>query len=49
VHVFQESKHNRGEQLAEEAGAYEARMMCDMLMKGAVNIVEVISYSLSLH
>lgn len=25
----------------QETGAYEARMFCEMLLKGAVNIVEV--------
>ena len=39
--MLQESRHNRGEQLPQEAGAYEARMLCDMLLKGAVNMVEV--------
>ena len=39
--LLQESHDNRGQKLATEAGAYEARMFCDMLLKGAVNIVEV--------
>ena len=27
--------------MSEEMAAYEARMFCEMLLKGAVNIVEV--------
>lgn len=40
--LFQESQDNRGHKLDEETGAYEARMFCEMLMKGAVNMVELI-------
>lgn len=32
---------SRGLQSLEEAGAYEARMFCEMLIKGSVNIFEV--------
>lgn len=40
--VIQESQDNRGQKLDEETGAYEARMFCEMLMKGAVNMVELV-------
>lgn len=39
---FQESHDNRGRKLDEETGAYEARMFCEMLLKGAVNMVELV-------
>ena len=37
----QESLDNRGQKLEVEMAAYEARMFSEMLLKGAVNIVEV--------
>lgn len=40
--LFQECQDNRGHKLDEETGAYEARMFCEMLMKGAVNMVELV-------
>lgn len=40
--MFQECQDNRGHKLDEETGAYEARMFCEMLMKGAVNMVELV-------
>ena len=32
---------SRGKQQLQEAGAYEARMFCEMLLKGSVNMFEV--------
>lgn len=40
--LLQESQDNRGQKLDEETGAYESRMFCEMLMKGAVNVVELV-------
>ena len=39
--IVQEALDNRGQQKDEEMAAYEARMFSEMLLKGAVNIVEV--------
>ena len=38
---WQESLDSRGQQREEELAAYEARLFCEMLLKGAVNIFEV--------
>ena len=40
--TVQESQDNCGYKLDEETGAYEARMFCEMLMKGVVNMVELV-------
>ena len=41
-HTSKEALDNRGGHRAEEAAAYEARLFCEMLLKGAVNIFEVL-------
>ena len=33
--------NTQGQQREKEAAAYEARMFCEMLLKGAVNVFEV--------
>ena len=38
---LQETMNTQGQQREREAAAYEARMFCEMLLKGAVNIFEV--------
>ena len=38
---LQETVNTQGQQREREAAAYEARMFCEMLLKGAVNIFEV--------
>ena len=46
---LQESVDNRGHQADTEVAAYEIRLFCEMLLKGAVNIFEVRVVNISLH
>ena len=41
MYFLQETMNTQGQQREREAAAYEARMFCEMLLKGAVNIFEV--------